>query len=295
MDAAEIMVRALQYGAGLIGLGLLAATLWAGEAPGRASRQVLAACCGLLAASSLANGLIFSYLVLDSWREVFTSDGLLFILSTFEPAWGFVGRAALAAAALIALLSVRGKAGAWIAMSLLAAAISTFAWTGHAASGEGWQGGLHKVSTITHIIAAAVWLGSLGLFLSRLLSPEGAASEYRQRTARLLLRFSGLGSMTVSVLVVTGAVNAVLIAGPGNVISTLETGYGGWLMVKLALFAGMLGVAALNRFILAPALAERLTDQAAHRMRLAVMVEVILGAGVVACVSVLGVTSPHPG
>lgn len=295
MDATEIIVRMLQYGAGLAGLGVLAAMLWAGEMPGRTGRVVLAILCGLLAAGALANGLIFSYAVLDSWGEVFSPDGLFFILSTFDPALGFAARIALAGFAAIALLVWRGKTGAWIATALLAAALASVAWTGHAASGEGLTGSLHKTSTVIHIFAAAVWLGALGLFLSRLSGPQAAIAEHRQRTAQLLTRFSSLGSLSVAVLVATGAANTVLIAGPGNVIAMPGTPYGGWLMIKLALFAGMLGLATLNRFILAPALADGLTDQAARRIRLAVLAETLLGAGVVACVAVLGITSPHPG
>ncbi|MFC4726365.1 CopD family protein (plasmid) [Glycocaulis abyssi] len=295
MDAAEITVRTLQYGTGLLGAGVLAALLWAGEKPGRASRMALALCCGLLAAGALANGLIFSHAVLDSWPEVFSPDGAVFILTTFDPALGFLARTILAGLALGALLVWRGQSGAWAALALLAAALASFAWTGHAASGEGLQGGLHKASTVAHILAAAVWLGALGLFLSRLFAPQAASRDYRQRTAQLLSCFSGIGSVAVAALVITGVTNTVLVAGPGRVMSTLETAYGSWLIVKLALFAGMVGLAALNRFVLAPALAQRLTDQAAGRIRWAVLVEAGLGAGVVACVAVLGITPPHSG
>lgn len=295
MDAAEMTFRTLQYGAGLAGAGVLAAALWAGDTPGRTSRVFLAICCGLLAAGALANGLIFSHAVLDSWREVFSPDGAIFILTTFDPALGFLARAVLAGFALSALLVLRGQSGAWAALALLAGALASFAWTGHAASGEGLQSGLHKASTVTHILAATVWLGALGLFLSRLVAPQAAGRDYRQRTAQLLSRFSGIGSVAVAALVITGVSNTVLVAGPGRLISTLETAYGGWLIVKLALFAGMAGLAALNRFVLAPALARRLTDQAAGRIRLAVLAEAGLGAGVVACVVVLGITPPHSG
>ncbi|KAA5805423.1 copper resistance protein CopD [Alkalicaulis satelles] len=295
MDAAEITVRTLQYAAGLTGAGGLAALLWAGETPGRASRAFLAVCCGLLAAGALANGLVFSHAVLGSWDEVFSADGADFVLTTFDPALGFLARAVLAGLALAALLTLRGKPAAWIALALLAGALASFAWTGHAASGEGWEGGLHKAATISHIIAAAVWLGALGLFLSRLFAAQAGNREYRQRTARLLSRFSGIGSAAVAALVITGGANTVLVAGPDRVMAMLETPYGGWLAVKLALFAGMLGLAALNRFMLAPALAQQLTGQAAGRIRLAVLAETCLGAGVVACVAVLGITSPHAG
>ncbi len=295
METVEILVRAMQYGTGLASPGILAAILWAGEKPGRTGRLVLAGCCGLLALSSFANGLVFSHAVLDSWREVFSPDGAVFILTTFDPALGFLARTILAGLALGALLVWRGQPGAWTALVLLAAALASFAWTGHAASGEGLQSGLHKASTVTHILAAAVWLGALGLFLSRLFGPQAAGRDYRQRTAQLLSRFSGIGSVAVAALVITGVTNTVLVAGPGQVMSTLETAYGSWLIVKLALFAGMVGLAALNRFVLAPALAQHLTDQAAGRIRLAVLVEVGLGAGVVACVAVLGVTPPHSG
>ena len=61
-----------------------------------------------------------------------------------------------------------------------------------------------------------------------------------------------VGTIVVAALAVTGLVNAWLLVGPDNIGALWTTLYGRLLLAKLALFAAMLGLAALNRFRLTP-------------------------------------------
>jgi copper transport protein len=71
----------------------------------------------------------------------------------------------------------------------------------------------------------------------------------------------------------------------------VDSGYGRWIVVKSALLAGLLALAARNRLRLLPAL-ERGEAHAAHRLRGAVMVEIVLMAGAIAAAAMLAQTPP---
>ena len=71
-------------------------------------------------------------------------------------------------------------------------------------------------------------------------------------TYRALHGFGTVGTIVVAALIVTGLINAWLLVGPDHVGALGTTLYGRLLLAKLALFAAMLGLAALNRFRLTP-------------------------------------------
>jgi mono/diheme cytochrome c family protein len=106
--------------------------------------------------------------------------------------------------------------------------------TGHAtADGDGWL----QLSVVAHVLAAGAWIGGLPALWSALNGPDAAA---------LVRRFARLGLGCVVVLVATATLQGIDFAGglPGLV----GTGYGHLLLVKLAMFAGLLAVAARNQF-----------------------------------------------
>ena len=103
------------------------------------------------------------------------------------------------------------------------------------------------------------------------------------RTATL--RFSVLGLASVATLMITGLVNAFYLV--GSVAALLGTDYGRLLAVKVALFVVMVAIAAINRFRLTPELVPEL-----RRLRRNAVVEIVLGAVIIAIVAKLGVTPP---
>ena len=98
-------------------------------------------------------------------------------------------------------------------------------------------------------------------------------------------------------LLLTGAINTWYLAGSARALT--ETDYGHLLLVKVALFLGMLGLATVNRLWLSPALATEAGEKPAHgafrQLRRNVAIEIGAGAVILAVVAVLGVTPPGLG
>src|SRR5262249_8768389 len=107
-------------------------------------------------------------------------------------------------------------------------------------------------------------------------------------------RFSGMGYAAVALLIGTGLVNSwYLVPSIGQLPDTF---YGQLLLAKLALFALMMLLAAMNRFWLVPCLrawdGSAQTEAGLLRVRRNVTGEQLLGVLIVALVSVLGNLSP---
>ena len=118
-------------------------------------------------------------------------------------------------------------------------ALATMAMTGHAGAGEGLPGIVHCLADTAHLAAAACWIGALLVFVAGSL---GAARP--PALAERLARFAGVGTLLVGVLLASGIANTLLITGWPL---PLPSRWMGLLLAKLALFAVMLGCAALNR------------------------------------------------
>ena len=200
------------------------------------------------------------------------------------------GRAALARLALIgalfaAILALPALAKWHAALAL--AALGTLAWTGHAGASEGWIGTLHRFADVIHLAAAAVWLGTLALLVTALSRPSIDCPEL----AGALRRFSVIGTIVVGALAVSGAVNLVAIVGWSGLADLPSSQYGRVLFLKLAMFAAMLGFAALNRWRLTPRL-ERADISALGSVRASVIGETVIGVGIILVVALLGTLSP---
>jgi copper resistance protein D len=180
-----------------------------------------------------------------------------------------------------------------LAVVLVAAGLAgTVAWAGHGIGGAGLPGGVHLAADFVHLIAAAAWVGGL-LPLAIMLAAAGRASSLA--VARTVsMRFSAYGIVAVGALLFTGAINTWYLA--GSIRALTETDYGHLLLVKIALFLIMLGLATVNRLWLTPALAAnagqgRMRD-AFRQLRRNVAIEIAAGATILCVVAVLGVTPP---
>jgi putative copper export protein/mono/diheme cytochrome c family protein/peroxiredoxin len=180
-----------------------------------------------------------------------------------------------------------GRSRSRLALGCLVVAatyLATLAWAGHAAAGQGSQGLLQLSSDIVHLLAAGGWLGALpGLvfFLGRSQSLDAATQAAR--------RFSTLGVACVGALVLSGLANAWYLV--GSVPALVGTEYGRLLLAKLAVFAAMLTLAAVNRLSLTPRL-ERQDARALPFLRRNATAEIAAGIIVVAIVGALGTTIP---
>ena len=170
--------------------------------------------------------------------------------------------------------------------------LGSLAWSGHASGTPGLTGNVHVAVDVLHLVAAGAWLGGLlplALFLAvaRRSTDPAVASVIRGTT----LRFSTLGVIAVGTLLATGLFNTYLLA--GSVQALITTHYGHFLLVKIALFFAMVGIAAFNRLHLTPRLwIER--DAAATRQQLQrnCLVELAMGLLIVVIVGALGTLPP---
>jgi len=208
---------------------------------------------------------------------------------------GLTARLLMALAVLaIALKGPRSRGGWKLTVGLGGVLVASFAWTGHAAGGEGLPGLVHRSADIVHLLAAAVWLGALPPLWLLVLRGLGRARGTVEAAADGLARFSGIGPAVVATLVLTGLVNSWMLIGTPQPAVIMADPYGQVLLVKLALFGAMLGLAAMNRYVLTPRLAagSGAPPGAMNALRLSLSVEIVLGLAVLGAVSALGLLPP---
>lgn len=176
-----------------------------------------------------------------------------------------------------------------VAILFASALVGTLAWAGHAGAGTGVRGGVHLAADILHLVAAAAWVGAL-LPLALLLRAAAAdADQTSLAVARAaVLRFSTLGVVSVGTLFGSGLVNTWVLA--GSVPALVNTDYGRLLLIKIALFMIMLLLAAINRLWFTPQLSSGpdIVKGALRQVNRNALIEAVLGAIVIALVSILG-------
>lgn len=165
---------------------------------------------------------------------------------------------ALLAALPISFRLIANPRARWAIQSGLGAvALGSLAWTGHGAADEGFGGVVHLAADIVHLLAAGIWVGALAglLLIVRRARVECGDRQARVASAhRALAGFSNVGTVSVGLIILTGLVNSWFLVGVGNVASLTASDYGRLLLAKLLLFAGMIGLAGLNRFKLTSAI-----------------------------------------
>jgi putative copper resistance protein D len=286
--ATSIATGALVFRAGVAGAVSCPATLAANVIRGQ-TRGVAWICLALAAAS----GAIWLLLEAASmsglpFGEAMTPDVLAAVVH--ETQFGTVSEIRFAMAVILALCLVydRFRPARWLGLGMSLGLMAAIAWTGHAGSTAGELGILHLTADTLHLLAAAAWAGglvSLALLLSatRRDRTPAALSFARDATER----FSAVGVAIVVVVLATGMVNAWILV--GSLRALIATGYGRLLMLKIALVAVMLLIAATNRFWLTPRLAlpsagepqlevlRRLTRNSMIEFALALMIFAIVG------------------
>ncbi|MBP6797498.1 MAG: CopD family protein [Luteimonas sp.] len=213
-------------------------------------------------------------------------------------AWLVRGMLLLAVAGVLVAAS-RGSRGLPVRglCVLSGLALATLLWNGHAAASAGAAGVLRLGLGGLHLLAAAAWLGAIAGFLAMLAGDwprRGDIVTLRRWHARLHA-FATTGGALVAVLVASGIVHyAWIIEWRWSPATLLATPYGRWMLFKLAMFAAMLALAALHRWILVP----RLAVPDGHpddpvRLRRSLRLEAAAAVLVVAAVAVAGTMSPH--
>ncbi len=209
-----------------------------------------------------------------SWRVGFaTTRGIAAIATS-------AGAASIAAGAFGS--ASRGNSVLLATGALLS--IAGFALTGHAAAGE--PRAIAATVILLHVLGAAFWAGSLVALLAilcRAIGPEAASA---------LRRFSNFGAVAVLALMTGGVAFAAMQL--DSLDQLVASGYGRWIVVKSALLAGLLALAARNRLRLLPSL-ERDGADPAGGLRWTVTGELVLIAGAIAAAGLLAQTPPPRG
>jgi copper transport protein len=168
--------------------------------------------------------------------------------------------------------SMVGAAGA------LAVAAS-FALTGHTAR---LDSPVLSAVLVFHFLAAAFWTGS---FIPLIRAARGTDVE---ATRELMLAFSAVALVLVPGLVAAGAAIAWFLI--GDLPALVTTPYGLALTAKITLVAGMLALAAVNKWRLVPALP---TGRAASvRLRRSIVLEAALALAVIVATTALTSVPP---
>jgi copper transport protein len=139
-----------------------------------------------------------------------------------------------------------------------AAAMGVQALAGHAAAPSALRPA-NLLAQWLHLLAAGAWAGGLVWLLAGLLTGPRHPTRSEATTAgagvdrvQAVIRFSRLALPVVGVLAATGLNRALALAGGWS--GLLDTGFGRVLDLKLLLFAGLLVLAARNRYRLLPSL-----------------------------------------
>ena len=209
----------------------------------------------------------------------------------FETQFGRVWqlRLALMAAAFALVVSglatLRARRAVTLVLWLLSLVfLVSLAWISHAAAATVHPFGV--LGDMLHLCAAGFWIGGLvplTIFLARV--------SLGETVAPVLQRFSTVSLCCVSVLVLTGISNSWLLV--GSIYALFTTPYGRLLLLKLALFAILVGFGARNRFLIkAKRLKAPTGPDLLSQLRRNVLCEVCLGVAVVVIVGCLGVTPP---
>jgi len=251
-----------------------------------ATRAIAAAAIPIAALSALIWLALESASMAGDWSAFVDPQGIGAVLT--DTAFGAVWLLRLFVAAALLVALALGQSGPTLALVVSAALqLASLGLVGHAAMQTGAIGALHRANDVLHLLAAAAWFGGLPMFalsLKAYRNPSlsaGAASAMR--------RFSLWGQLDVALIVLTGIVNVALTSGLGALAPT--TPYRMLLAVKLVVVATMIALALFNRYVLSPRLTrDGLAQRALTRNCVA---EIVLGAAVVALVSLFGLLDPN--
>ena len=277
VDAARVAAKALLYAAALGGAGAVIWAAFLSDEPIRRARPwVAAAALAGLALVALRLGLRAAGLTGD-WAGMADADILGLLLGGpvgAVAAWRGAGFALLALWALAPRLGhAPGLAGAF-------ALAWSFSVVGHVSTlPRNWA-----VATLAHLAMAALWIGALWPLRTMARSGDPGAGPAAERFGRVAV-------WAVGVLAVAGAALAWrLLGGPGALFTT---SYGWTLLVKLAVVAGLLGLAARNKLRLSPALAAG-DPAAGRRLARSIEWEVAAVAAILVLTAVLTIVTPLP-
>ena len=138
-----------------------------------------------------------------------------------------------------------------------------------------------------HMMSVAVWIGGLGWLLLALRAREDPDGP------RVVRRFSNTAAVALGFVAVTGLVRALdEVGGFGSWSRMFTTAYGITLVVKVALFGGLVALGWTNRYRNIPAVVAARDEPARGRLQRTVVAEVLIAGGIFGATGVLSELPP---
>lgn len=299
MEPWLVLVRFVHYGASLVLFGLALFPLYAYPPVGSrdAGSRALAVLLSVSLLVLISSILWFIGVATSMTEAPISGETARFILG--ETSFGAISLlrlgAAIATAGVVALL-LRGPSNALELLLVASCAIllGSLAGVGHTQIEDGQARAVHIASDAVHLLGAGAWLGGLVGLLDIIVTSRADSKNAAERQAcEAALRFSRMGYIAVALLVASGLLNSWFLV--GSFTNLLTTTYGWLLLLKLFLFAGMVGFAGLNRVFVVPTLLYPTTVDARlglRRLLINVAAEQSLGFAILLIVSMLGITEP---
>ena len=227
---------------------------------------------GLLGATAVA-GTLGDAFSPDVWGKVVHSrTGRMLVV-----------RAALALVAGGLLLTVASRVSAWwrsVAVAVAIGIVFTFPAAGHPAART--PQALWVLLDAVHLASVVVWVGGLALF-----TLGGRAWLRDDEAAPVVRRFSAAAVWLVPIIVVTGALQTIELAGGiDGVRSLTDTSWGRTLLVKLSIVSVLVALGAVSRWLL--------QTSGTASIRRTVTAEALIGVLVLGLTASLVSLSPEP-
>ncbi|MDE9493311.1 copper homeostasis membrane protein CopD [Xenorhabdus bovienii] len=255
--------------------------------------------------TSIAWFIIQAGLMGDGWHDVYQFDIWLAVLGTaFGQVWKW--QLLVAALAVACLFFFYTKTRNFLLLGCSVILLSSHAFIGHAAMHEGNIGLLLQANQIVHLLSAGYWFGGLWPFLLCLqflrlkntlnsnLYRDGTYSGYivdklSGESVAAMRKFSNYGHFAVFMVIITGIVSSIILIPDWPVFSTTISEYQSMLWLKIALVAGMVLLALINRYILVP----RLNQKRRYEwLTMNSWLEIILGTSVLLCIAIFATEPP---
>jgi copper resistance protein D len=183
----------------------------------------------------------------------------------------------------------------WFVFALALCFAGSLAWAGHSGAGDGFTGGVQAVVDALHLIAASAWVGGLvplACLFVQASRPSNSLSP--AQVGDITQRFSIMGIICVTALLITGLINTWFLV--ESLAILVGSSYGQLLMIKVALFLVMVGIAAINRTRLTPMITVGVIDMRSkvtrHLARNS-LIEAGVGLAILAIVGALGSLPPE--
>jgi copper transport protein len=269
----------------IVGILLTSAYVWSGAGGHPMLRRILSRSLFATAALGFVQLLVVASDV--SGKAPWSSFGSIDAATTTDAGMAFAIRIALALTMWLLLFQYRTVHPDvyWTAVSFPGLGLlATWAFAGHSRSMRWPVVGV--VTDVAHHAAAAAWIAGLaivGWIVIPKTPPDVLVPAVR--------RFSRVAAISVTVLVATGLVQTVRLV--GSLMDLLDANHGRYLVAKIAVLAGMLGIANANR----RRVDHRLDDpegvgRHTRALRQAVVAEFAIGLVIVAITAAMVVSPP---